>query len=373
MKKINVALVGLGFGGAFVEIYAAHPNVGTVTICDKNQTLAARFSGVNGVRVVASLEDIVSDDSIDAVHLVTPIPCHAEHAAAVLRSGKHCACTVPMATAMNDIDKILNAARDSGKNYMLMETTLYTYQYLYASEMLAAGKFGRVQFLRGSHYQDMTGWPPYWNGFPPMWYGTHAVAPLLGLSGSRIKTVYGFGSGAMDDALVRNYGNPYPFETAIFEFENGLKAEASRSLFETARAYREGFSVYGSDACFEWGYRDEDDPYITTRKSDGRAESELVVDISEMPNFYERLPEPLWRFTVGERYDSAHPIKSLRIGAGGGHHGAHPHLVHAFVDSIVNNVKPRYDERFAANLSAACILAHESAMLGGKPLEVPTF
>ena len=36
MKTINVALVGLGFGGAFARIYKEHPNVGELTLCDTN-------------------------------------------------------------------------------------------------------------------------------------------------------------------------------------------------------------------------------------------------------------------------------------------------------------------------------------------------
>ena len=36
MKKVNGALVGLGFGGAFAGIYKAHPNVGEVTLFDAN-------------------------------------------------------------------------------------------------------------------------------------------------------------------------------------------------------------------------------------------------------------------------------------------------------------------------------------------------
>lgn len=36
MKKMNIALVGLGFGGAFAEIYKEHPNVGELTLFDTN-------------------------------------------------------------------------------------------------------------------------------------------------------------------------------------------------------------------------------------------------------------------------------------------------------------------------------------------------
>lgn len=39
MKKINVVLVGLGFGGCFVPIYLDHPNVEVTGICDTNLEL----------------------------------------------------------------------------------------------------------------------------------------------------------------------------------------------------------------------------------------------------------------------------------------------------------------------------------------------
>ena len=67
----------------------------------------------------------------------------------------------------------------------------------------------------------------------------------------------------MDPALAARYGNPYPVESALLRFENGLKAEATRSLFETARQYQEGLFVYGSRASFEWGFADGDDPIVT--------------------------------------------------------------------------------------------------------------
>ena len=376
MKKINVALVGLGFGGCFLPIYADHPNVGVTSYFDANPTVMARFKEMYpDLKTHDSFEQILADPEVDAVHLVTPIPLHADHTVAVLESGKHCACTVPMATSLEDIRRIVAAKRKSGKNYMMMETTLYTYQFFYVKEMLRKGELGRIQFMRGSHYQDMRGWPWYWEGLPPMWYGTHAIGPMVALSGSRIKRTVCFGSGTMAEFRHEQYGNTFPVETAIFAFENGLKAEATRSLFETNRAYQEGMFVYGSNGSFEWGIEDNSEPYITRNAvpAEGGRGSWPVVTQEAMPNYHHLLPESIQKYTVGDNFDPQNPQASLKEGRGGGHHGSHPHLVHEFIMSIVEERKPWIDEHLGGNITAAGICAHESAMKNGEAVMVPEF
>lgn len=379
-RKLNIALVGLGFGGAFAPIWLRHPAVGKVGVCDLDSKRVDAFTKeYPGLTVYGSFEDILADDTIDAVHLVTCIPDHAAQTVAVLESGKHCACTVPMATSLDDIRAIFAAVRSSGKKYMMMETTLYTYQLYYIRSMIENGEMGRIQFLRGSHYQDMENWPPYWNGLPPFWYGTHAIAPLVALSGSRVDRVSCLGSGTMRGELMKTYGNPFPVETAHLHFANGLAAETTRSLFETARAYKEGLAVYGSRRTFEWGFADWDDPVVSTLDTDcdlsGTGSRGLPVSYKtvELPNFYRDLPEELWPFTVGGNYDATNPQESLKKGAGAGHHGSHAHLVHEFVNSILEDRKPFVDEELAANITAAGICAHESALRDGEWITVPRF
>ena len=375
--KLKVALVGLGFGGSFAPIWLAHPDVAEVIICDTDKDLTAQFHEVYPeAQVYASLDEILADATIDAVHLVTPIPLHAEQTVKVLDAGKHCACTVPMATSLEDIRKIFSAIRRSGKTYMMMETTLYTYQYFYVKELLDSGELGRIQMMRGSHYQDMENWPSYWNGLPPFWYGTHALSPMIGLSGSRVARVSCLGSGTMRDELVQNYGNPFPVETVHLRFENGLAGEATRALFETARAYQEGLHVYGSKKTFHWGFEDADDPIVCTLRDRptwyGRGKDVSYETVS-MPNYYHLLPEELWRFTVGSDFDETNPQESLKKGAGGGHHGSHAHLVNEFARSILDGRKPWIDEVMAANITASGICAHESALRDGEWITIPTF
>lgn len=377
MKKINIALVGLGFGGCFLPIYLDHPDVERVGIYDTDTALLRAVKGRHKQAVVyQSFEEILSDQTLDAVHLVTPIPLHADQTVAVLESGKHCACTVPMACSLEDLQRITNAVKKSGKNYMMMETTLYTYQFFYVERMLRQGELGKIQFMRGSHYQDMANWPDYWLGLPPMWYGTHAISPMTVLSGSRICRVHCFGSGTMEESLCCRYHNPYPVECAIFEFENGMKGEATRSLFETARAYQEGLFVYGNKASFEWGFADGDAPYVTTAVPtiDGKRGSEPVIRQIDLPNFHQSLPGEIQKYTIRtEDFDPLNPQLSLQKGQGGGHHGSHPHLVHEFVRSILENRKARIDETLGANICAAGICAHESAIRDGEAVIIPTF
>ncbi|MCL2361641.1 MAG: Gfo/Idh/MocA family oxidoreductase [Defluviitaleaceae bacterium] len=375
--KINIAVVGLGFGGAFAKIFRQHPDVGIVGVYDTNPALMKEIAvNLNIDKTYTSFEEILKDDEIDAVHLVTPIPLHEEQTVAVLEAGKHCACTVPMAISLEGIRRITQAVKASGKNYMMMETTMYTYQYFYIRNMIDRGELGCIQFMRGSHYQDMRGWPDYWMGLPPMYYGTHAIGPMVGLSGSRIKKVFCFGSGEMEAVLHKQYGNPFPVQSALFEFENGLKGEATRSLFEVAREYQEGLHIYGSKASFEWGFKDKDDPYITVFEDvemKGRGKR-VVSNTVEMPNYADILPEEIRRFTVGDdRFDPLDPVFSLSKGKGWGHHGSHPHMVHEFLRSIAENRKPWIDEILGGNITAAGICAHQSAMAGGAIIAIPVF
>jgi len=199
---------------------------------------------------------------------------------------------------------------------------------------------------------------------------------MVALSGSRVKRVNCFGSGAMDETLTARYGNPFPVESALLEFGNGLKGEVTRSLFETARAYQEGMFVYGSDGCFEWGFGDDDAPYFTsaTPTEDGRRGNITRTEVVELPNYPQTLPPEIRRFTVGSaQFDPLNPQQSLKKGAGGGHHGSHPHLVHEFVRSVVEERKPWIDETLGGNITAAGVCAHESAMRDGESVTVPTF
>ena len=372
-EKLRVALVGLGFGAEFIPIYLDHPDVAEVAICDQDEKrLREAGDKFNIQQRFRDVNEVIQSDRFDAVHLITGIPDHASQTVAVLNSGKHCACTVPMATNLDDLKRIVAAQKLSGKNYMMMETAVYTRQFFYAKLLKEQGTFGPIQFLRGAHYQDMECWPPYWAGLPPMWYATHAISPLLAISGARVTKVHCYGTGVMREELQQQYQNQFPIETAIFQLDQpNLAAEVTRSLFHCARPYMESFTVYGENAVYEWQMEFED-PVLF--QSSPVVPGQVRIDQMVRPSAPDRadlLPPSIARYTQRFVYSNEH--SHLSFEQGGGHHGSHPHLVHEFVRSIVENRQPAIDAVTAANWTAAGICAHQSAELGGAEVVIPDF
>jgi predicted dehydrogenase len=320
-------------------------------------------------RRYAEFADVLKDPDIDAVHINSPIQDHARQSVAALEAGKHVACTVPMGTSVEECRKVVEAQRKSGKVYMMMETVVYSREYLFVKEMYDNGELGRIQFLRGSHQQDMAGWPGYWEGLPPMHYATHCVSPCLAILGKHAEHVVCHGSGRIDENLIPKYGSPFAIETATFKFKDSdVCAEVTRSLFNVARQYRESFDAYGSKKSFEWQQVDGEEPVIHTISL---PEPEIPKRVP-IPDYARLLPEPIRRFTTKGVYSSDEE-QHLSFTQGGGHGGSHPHLVHAWLSAIRGERPALPDAETSANWTMVGICAHESAMKNGEKVVIPTF
>ena len=363
--KVKVGIVGLGFGAEFIPLYQKHPDAECYVICQRNKENLNKIGDQFGVeRRTTRFEDLLEMEELDAIHVVTGIADHGWMSLKCLEAGKHTACTVAMAITKEECIKIAEARKKSGKVYMMMETAVYTREFLYAKELRDQGKLGKLQFLRGSHQQNMSlpGWPAYWYGFPPMHYATHAVSPLLALAEKEVESVVCFGSGRIREEYAKLYNSPFAVETALLKLrDSDLACEVTRSLFDTIRQYRESFDVYGTKHSFEWEQIAGEDPVLYS----GLEDAERV----KVPDYARYLPEGIRRYTTHGVYDDEHEHTSFIQGAG--HGGSHPHLTHEFIRAIVEGRKSFIDADKAANWTMTGICAHESAMNGGTRVEIP--
>jgi predicted dehydrogenase len=372
-KKVRIAIVGLGFGAEFIPIYQAHPDAEMYAICRRNKAELDKCGERFEIKTrYTNYEDLLKDPNVDAVHINSPIPDHAPQSLAALKAGKHVACTVPMGTSLDELKQLCDAQRKSGKTYMMMETVVYSREYLFVKELYDKGELGRIQFLRGSHQQDMDGWPDYWPGLPPMWYATHCVSPCLALLGKHAESVVCHGSGRIRDELIMKYNSPFAIESATFKIKGtDVVAEVTRSLFDTARQYRESFDATGSKASFEWQQVEGEDPVIHTKSTPQKPlqEPEIPKRV-KVPDYASRLPEPIRKFTLPAEIQDAEHLSFLQ---GGGHGGSHPHLAHNFLMAVLGKQPALPDAPTSANWTAVGICAHESAMKGGERVKIPEF
>jgi predicted dehydrogenase len=357
---VNVAVVGLRFGAEFVPIYQKHRDVGSVGIFDLDPAVTAAVGDQYSVTDrFGSFEDLLADPRWDAVHILSPVPFHTEQTLAVLGAGKHCACAVPMATSLADLQVIVAAQRASGKNYMLMETSRFDRSFLYVQDLLDRGELGNLAFLRGDYFQDVEGaYPTYWRAMPPMHYATHALSPLLALAKARATHVTCLGSGRLRPDLQQPGGNVFPLQTALFRLEGlDVVLQLTRSWFQIARAFAESFSVYGDQKGFEWQQLDHEDPILYTMEPavEGVRGRHIAAERVKPPSRTDLYPAELAEFVDGW------------------HGGSHPHLVHEFVRSIVEGRPPLIDASTGANWTAAGICANDSSLLDGAMVEVPGF
>ena len=369
-KKVNVAIIGLGFGAEFIPIYQRHPNANMYAICQRNESKLNVLADAHGIeKRYTNYEDVLADPAVDFVHINTPIPNHAPQSIAALKAGKHVMSTVPMATSIEECEQIVNLVKVTGLKYMMAETVVYAREFLFVKELYEKGDLGKVQHLRASHHQDMDGWPDYWPGLPPMHYATHCVGPCLALTRAEAEYVSCFGSGTIREELIPKYNSPFAVETTHIKFRNSdLTAQIYRALFDTARQYRESFDVFGTKQSFEWQLIEGEDPVLHTAK---KPEPEIPQRM-KVPDYAHLLPEEIQPFTTGGVYDGD-DNQHLSFTQGGGHGGSHPHLAHEFIDALINNRDPYPNAVQSANWTCVGICAHESALKGGEIVRLPEF
>ena len=86
----SVGVVGLGYWGPnLARNFDRLPDAELTWLCDASEEALERWGAAYpSARTTTSLDDLLSDDSLDAVVVATPVPTHAELATRVLDGRK---------------------------------------------------------------------------------------------------------------------------------------------------------------------------------------------------------------------------------------------------------------------------------------------
>ena len=121
MEKLRVGIIGCGGianGKHMPALRSQADKADMVAFCDivvERAEKAAKEFGAPGAKVYENYRELLEDGSIDVVHVCTPNRSHCEITVAALEAGKHVLCEKPMAKTAADAQKMLDAARKTGK------------------------------------------------------------------------------------------------------------------------------------------------------------------------------------------------------------------------------------------------------------------
>jgi len=195
-RKIRVGIAGYGvcrFGASFG--FQHHPNVEIAAVCDISPERCAELAAAcDCQKTYLSLEEMVKDQSLEAIFLGTDAPNHAHHAILCLNHGKHVACAVPAVFgSLEDADRLYETVQTTGLEYMMFETSAYHAACHAMRTAYEAGAFGKIIYSEGQYYHyfptPLASHGEWRTGFPPMWYPTHSTAYYVAVTGQSFTEV----------------------------------------------------------------------------------------------------------------------------------------------------------------------------------------
>ena len=397
---VKIGLVGLGsFGSMFVELFARHPLVDKLALCDAEPDKLKRWADrkdlvkINPRDFYTDFDEICKSD-MDAVVIITQPWLHAPQCIQALNAGKCVYSAVPI-ISLPDFDetldlcgKLIETVKRTGRHYMLGETAVYRRQTMFCKRMAKAGEFGNFVFSEAEYVHDLDQscslrktqqartsgkigsqadamFDRYARrGFKtsPMDYPTHSCAGPLAVMGTRAKKVSAIGyRNQTNDPYFRNYA--FSNVSAFFHLENGtaLRIVEGREMAEITGFGTTDFRIYGTRGSFaldRWSSNGRIVP-------DGKKHLPVERPLTDEEMRDELDPEVARAFL---------PVRPLNdIYHADVHGGSHAYMVDAFVKSVAFDRIPEVNIWFASHLMAMGCAAHKSALHDGELTEVFNF
>jgi len=224
-KRVRVSFIGVGrWAGVLADAAKRSKRIEIAGCHSRSEEKMAAFTGKFGGVAKKTFKDVMVDDGVDAIVVTTPNSFHAPLAIEAFKNGKHVFVDKPMALTVRDCEKMIAAAKETGRILAIGHKDRRLPMVRRAKELIDQGAVGHVVLIESSH-SDPLGLrltPQDWQ-----WYQKETPGgPLCGLTVHHgdtfqylvgpVKRVTAFiskihGKAETDDVM-----------SAAVEFENGV-------------------------------------------------------------------------------------------------------------------------------------------------------
>lgn len=393
-EKLRIAIIGCGqFCRHFVPLFKSHPMVEHVAVCDKFRDRAEEFCKTYGVeRIFDTFEDAIAADDINAIAIFTQRDTHGRLAIESLKAGKHVYSAVPMALKVEEIEEIVRLVKQTGLTYSMGETGIYRPASVYCRQKFKEGGFGDMVYAEAQYNHDMSRLyhifknteGEKWKlmaGLPPLLYPTHSTSMVLSACGAHAVKVSAFGFVERQDTDIFGKGmnywdNPFSNTAMLLQLSNGAViriSENRRIAWHVPETYITSFNgTRGSYECslLQHSFIEMDETGYAkyTDVSDLLNPIELTKHKGE-EGFMQKAVNGEWGggeapIQFAGRLPKAYENLST------GHAGTHKFMIDDFCQAYASGKLSPTNAWQAARYNIPGLIAHESAMQGGKCLDV---
>ncbi|MCI9449427.1 MAG: Gfo/Idh/MocA family oxidoreductase [Clostridiales bacterium] len=186
-RKVRVGIIGCGgiANGKHMPSLKSVKQVEMVAFCDlveERAVKAAEEFGVEGAKVYTDYKELLKDDSIEVVHVLTPNRAHSFITVDALYAGKHVMCEKPMAINSEEAMKMIDAAKKTGKKLTIGYQNRQRTDSRYMKQEAEAGTFGDIYYAKATaiRRRAVPTWGVFINeyeqgGGPLIDIGTHSL------------------------------------------------------------------------------------------------------------------------------------------------------------------------------------------------------
>ncbi|MCE3259965.1 MAG: oxidoreductase [Bacteroidetes bacterium] len=146
---MDIAIIGFGYWGPnLVRNFNSVDGCKVKYVCDfREERLKVVSRQYPSVTVTSSFDEVLNDDSVEAVVIATPVFTHFELAKKALGKNKNVLIEKPMTSTSSEAIQLQELAKKAGKLLMVDHTFLYTGAVQKMKELITSGNIGKIQYF----------------------------------------------------------------------------------------------------------------------------------------------------------------------------------------------------------------------------------
>lgn len=234
---IRVGIIGLGYWGPnLARALASTPGCELAYACDLDEDNRARLTGrYPGAVITDRFEDLLEDDTLDAIVVATGAPSHHTIGCQVLKAGKHALIEKPLALTVADARELVELAVQQDRVLMVGHLLRFHPVFEHLHDLVNSGQLGRVLYL----YTNRLNFGKVRADENALWsLAPHDISLALALAGERPEEV-----SARGEAFLRPGVEDVVF--GYLHFPSGLVAHLHVSWLDPHK--RRMLTVVGSE------------------------------------------------------------------------------------------------------------------------------